>query len=198
MIDWEGIVREHRPAVWRTAFRLLGNRADADECFQETFAAAVEVVRSSRDPVRNWGALLVRLATTKSVDRLRQRVRRSSREVPGGGGTGIDDLPDRDPHARPGDRAEQAEMSARLRTALAHLPPKQADAFCLHCLEGWSYREVADHLETTTDDVGVCLHRARAALKQRLAFILSDEAPTTGAAESRRQPREQRADEVSR
>ena len=201
MIDWEGIVREHRSAVWRTTHRLLGNRADADECFQETFAAAVEWVRSNGNPVRNWGALLVRLATARAVDRLRQRVRRSSREVPGGGGgTGIDDLPDREPHARPGDRAEQAELSARLRAALAHLPPKQADAFCLHCLEGWSYREVADHLETTTDDVGVCLHRARAALKERLAFILSDEAPpTTGAAEPpRRQSREQRADEVSR
>src|ERR687893_2656305 len=100
MIDWEGIVREHRPAVWRTAHRLLGNRADADECFQETFAAAVEWVGTSNHPVRNWGALLVRLATARSVDRLRQRVRRSSREVPGGGnGTGIDDLPDRETHA---------------------------------------------------------------------------------------------------
>src|SRR5688500_14450177 len=198
MIDWEGIVREHRPAVWRTAHRLLGNHADADECFQETFAAAVEVVRSSPAPIRNWGALLVRLATTKSVDRLRQRVRRSSREVPGGGGLTIDALPDRVAHDRPHDRVQQAEMSARLRTALAHLPSKQADAFCLHCLEGWTYREVADHLETSVDDVGVCLHRARAALKERLAFILSDEAPTTGAAEPRRRPREQRADEVSR
>src|SRR5688572_25267646 len=155
MIDWECIVREHRPAVWRTAHRLLGNHADADECFQETFAAAVEVVRSSGTPVRNWGALLVRLATTKSVDRLRQRVRRSSREVPGGGGLTIDALPNREAHARPGERAQQAEMSARLRAALAHLPSKQADAFCLHCLEGWSYREVAEHLDTTVADVGV-------------------------------------------
>lgn len=186
MIDWEGIVREHRPAVWRTAHRLLGNRADADECFQETFAAAVEVVRASRSPIRNWGALLVRLATSKSVDRLRQRVRRSSREVPGGGGLTIDVLPDREAQSRPVDRAQQAEMSARLRVALAHLPPKQADAFCLHCLEGWTYREVAGHLDTTTTDVGVSVHRARSALKQHLGFILSSEAPmTTGTTETR-------------
>jgi RNA polymerase sigma-70 factor (ECF subfamily) len=177
MIDWEAILREHRPAVWRTAHRLLGNHDDADECFQETFAAAVEVVRASRSPIRNWGALLVRLATTKSVDRLRQRVRRSSREVPGGGGgLTIDFLPDREIQSRPEDHAQQAEMSARLRVALAHLPPKQADAFCLHCLQGFSYREVAEQLDTTTTDVGVCVHRARAALKQYLAFVLSSEA----------------------
>ena len=197
MIDWEGIVREHRPAVWRAAHRLLGNRADADECFQETFAAAVAFVRDSRHPVRNWGALLVRLATARAVDRLRQRVRRTSREVPGGRFV-IDALPDRDPDSRPDGRAEQAEMSARLRAALAHLPPKQADVFCLHCLEGWTYREIAAHLETTTDDVGVSLHRARAALKEHLAFLLpSPGATTAGAAESR-QRRDQRTDEVSR
>jgi RNA polymerase sigma-70 factor (ECF subfamily) len=198
MIDWEGIVHEHRPAVWRAAHRLLGNRADADECFQETFAAAVEWVRAGKGPVRNWGALLVRLATARAVDRLRQRVRRTSREVPGGGPSGIDALPDRHPDARPDGRAEQAEMSARLRLALAHLPPKQADVFCLHCLEGWSYREVAAHLETTVDDVGVCLHRARAALKEQIGFLLFPEAILTGAAERPRRQRDPRADEVSR
>ena len=183
MIDWEGIVREHRPAVWRAAYRLLGNRADADECFQETFAAAVAFVRASRHPVRNWGALLVRLATARAVDRLRQRVRRTSREVPGGGRFVIDALPDRDPDSRPDGRAEQAEMSARLRSCLAHLPPKQADAFCLHCLEGWSYREVAEEMNESADHVGVLIHRARAALKERLAMILPDQAKA-GAGES--------------
>ena len=67
MIDWEGIVRSEGPAVWRTAHRLTGNRADADECFQETFAAAVEVVRRHSEPVYNWRAMLVRLATAKAI-----------------------------------------------------------------------------------------------------------------------------------
>ena len=60
-------------AVWRTAYRLLGNRADADECFQEAFLAALEVSR--REPVRDWGALLRRLAAARALDRLRRRYR---------------------------------------------------------------------------------------------------------------------------
>jgi RNA polymerase sigma-70 factor, ECF subfamily len=198
MIDWEAIVREHRPAVWRTVHRLLGNRADADECFQETFAAAVEWTRANRDPVKNWGALLVTLATARAVDRLRRRVARSGREISAGELT--DQLPDRHLHEGPDARAEQAEMSARLRACLAHLPPKQADAFCLHCLEGYSYREIAEHLDTSVDNVGVNIHRARAALRERLAFILpaSEATTTTGHAESRRIPgRQPRVDEVS-
>jgi RNA polymerase sigma-70 factor (ECF subfamily) len=184
VIDWEGILREHGPAVWRTAFRLTANRADADECFQETFADAVALVRreASGEPVRQWHAMLVRLVTARAVD-----------------------LADHEHHTRPAARAEQAELSAALRVALAHLPPKQADAFCLHALEGWSYREVAQHLETSVDDVGVCLHRARAALRERLGSILPVANAATAAAdnESRRRLRERpgpngpRPDEVS-
>ena len=180
MTDWESIVRDHGPAVWRTAHRLLGNRADADECFQETFADAVEFTRRKIAPVREWRALLVRLSTARAVDRLRQRIRRTSQEI---SGDVIGYLSDPHLDSRPTDRAEQAEMSARLRVALTHLPPKQADAFCLHCLEGWSYREVADQMNESADHVGVLIHRARAALKAQLAIVLLDEAKA-GAGES--------------
>jgi RNA polymerase sigma-70 factor, ECF subfamily len=176
MIDWERIVHDDGPAVWRTAQRLLGNRADADECFQETFAAAVELTRrADAGPIRKWRSLLVRLATARAVDRLRQRIWRTSRET--SDETAVDRLVDHHDSSRPHVRAEQAEMSVRLRAALAHLPPKQADAFCLHCLEGWSYREVAEHLEESIDHVGVLIHRARAALQDRIASILPDRSP---------------------
>ena len=52
-------------------------------------------------------------------------------------------------------------MSARLRSALTHLPPKQADVFCLHCLEGFSYREVAEQLDESVENIGVLLHAWR-------------------------------------
>jgi RNA polymerase sigma factor (sigma-70 family) len=71
--DWQTIVTECGPLVWRTAYRLLGNHADTADCFQETFLAALELSR--RQPVRNMSGLLVRLATTRAIDRLRQRVR---------------------------------------------------------------------------------------------------------------------------
>ena len=180
MIDWPRIVREHGPAVWRTAFRLLGNRADADECFQEAFAGALSISRESVDPIRSWGGLLVRLATARGIDRLRQRVRRTSRES-GDAAHAIDASLE----SRPLDAAERSELSGRLRIALSHLPSKQADAFCLHCLEGWSYREVAEQLDVTVDHVGVLVHRARIALRQRIDEILPDPEATTGPATPR-------------
>ena len=171
MIDWEGILRNDGPAVWRTAQRLLGNHADADECFQEAFVSALQLAQQNGEPVRNWRALLVRLATARAVDRLRQRIGRAAHEIDDGR---VARLPDDDPNSQPGDRAQQAELSARLRDALTHLPPKQADAFCLHCLEGWSYREVAEQLDESVDHVGVLIHRARAALRERIASIIPE------------------------
>ncbi|MGD0461574.1 MAG: RNA polymerase sigma factor [Tepidisphaeraceae bacterium] len=170
-MDWEGIVRDDGPEVWRAAYRLLGNEADADECFQEAFAAALEFSRRNQ-PVRHWRAFLIRLASAKAIDRLRQRISRKTREAPG---AMVNVLADDRPNSRPSDQAEQAEQSARRRLALTHLPPKQADAFCLHCLEGYSYREVAEQLGASVDDVGVLLHRARAALRERIAWIISSE-----------------------
>ena len=48
------------------------------------------------------------------------------------------------------------------------MPPNQAEAFCLHHLEEWSYREIAGHLAISVDAVGVLLHRARKRLRERL------------------------------
>src|SRR5690348_2888597 len=77
-MDWQAILEQEGPVVWRTAYRLLGDPVEAEECFQETFLAALQLAR--RQPVQSWRALLQRVATTRAVDRLRQRCRRRSRE----------------------------------------------------------------------------------------------------------------------
>src|SRR5262245_59124613 len=106
MSDWPEIMEQEGAAVWRTAYRLLGNRADADECFQEAFLAALEVSR--RESVRDWGALLRRLASSRAVDRLRRRYRhREDRPV-----ADWDDLTD--PSPSPSQVAEDAERAESL------------------------------------------------------------------------------------
>jgi len=168
--DWQGIVSRDGPVVWRTVYRLLGNRADAEDCYQETFLSALDLWR--RQPVRNSRAMLQRLATARAMDRLRSRYRHAAR----GHVAGIDSECDQSAATSPGpsESAESAELSARLRDALATLPAKQADVFCLFSLDGWSYQEIADHLNMTLDAVGVALHRARAKLRQKLASLAPD------------------------
>jgi len=163
LTDWEGILAREGPAVWRTVYRLLGRRADAEDCFQETFLAALRLW--ARQPVQHPRAALQRLATARAVDRLRRRYRESARA----GTVTWDALPHLAPS--PPDRAAAAELSQRLREALALLPAKQADVFCLYSLEGWAYAEIAKELKVSVDAVGVLLHRARAKLRAELADV---------------------------
>jgi RNA polymerase sigma-70 factor (ECF subfamily) len=161
MVDWDHITNRFGPSVWKTAYRLLGNRADADDCFQETFLAALKLSRGR--PVEHWGALLQRVATTRAIDRLRERGRRHARESP------ADFEPVDATGPRPPELAEASELSDRLRRALTQLPDRPAEVFCLHCLEGWTHQEIADHLAVSVDAVAVALHRARKQLHDLLA-----------------------------
>lgn len=160
MIDWEGILARDGPAAWLTAWRVLGNRADADDVLQETFVAAFEYARNH--PVPYWRGLLQRLATARAVDRLRQKIRRRGREEP----LPFDHPPDKG--MMPPEQAQDAELSAMLRSALTEIDPKQAEVFCLFHLEGWSYTEIAERLAVSTDVVGVRLSRARGRLRELL------------------------------
>jgi RNA polymerase sigma-70 factor, ECF subfamily len=161
MTDWDAIVREFGPTVWRTACRLLTREADAADCFQRTFLSAVEL--DAAEPVRNWHAALKRLATARALEQLRKRYRESRRtaEFP-------DELP-ADPTAPdPAELACGGELAQALRRALGAIDPQQAEVFCLVCVEGFSNAEAAVALGVTANHAGVLLHRARAALRERL------------------------------
>ena len=161
MTDWSQIVQQHGPIVWKTVYRLLNNEADAADCFQNTFVSALKLSRA--ETVRNWPGLLKRLATARALERLRQRCRDAGRlaRMPEGfdaaGKT-----------AAPIQLAQTTELAEHLRAALADLDDRQAEVFCLACLEGCSYRQIASQLGLTISHVGVLLNRAKSGLRERL------------------------------
>jgi RNA polymerase sigma factor (sigma-70 family) len=160
MTDWSSIVREHGPLVWRTAFRLLNREADAADCFQQTFLAAVEF--AERQPVRDWPALLRRLSTARAIEQLRLRYRSAARNAPLTDAEADPSAPDPLAHAAGG------ELADRLRESLAAIDPRQAAAFCLTALDGLSNAEAAEAMGVSANHVGVLVYRARQALRGRL------------------------------
>ncbi|UCG57518.1 MAG: sigma-70 family RNA polymerase sigma factor [Phycisphaerales bacterium] len=158
VLNWQVIIEEHGPIVWQTAYRLLGNHAETADCFQETFLCALDV--SQRQRVRNFPALLVRLATTRAIDRLRERLRRSRHE-PGF----VERATVRRANPSPDRQAQLNELATTLRDALAELPSQEAKAFCLRYLNDMSYRQIARELHIKTNAAGVLLHRAKAKLR---------------------------------
>ena len=70
--------------------------------------------------------------------------------------------------AAPIQLAQTTELAEHLRAALADLDDRQAEVFCLACLEGCSYRQIASQLGLTISHVGVLLNRAKSGLRERL------------------------------
>jgi RNA polymerase sigma-70 factor (ECF subfamily) len=164
VIDWQLIIEEHGSAVWQTAYRLLGNDADAADCFQETFVSALKFCR--RKQVRNFSALLTRLATARAIDQLRRRIRHSRSTTDNADWTALQST-----NPCPSQQAQHNELAEGLRISLSKLPTQEAQAFCLRYLNDMSYRQIANELGIKTNAAGVLLHRARAKLRE--SFELS-------------------------
>ncbi|HLW64373.1 MAG TPA: sigma-70 family RNA polymerase sigma factor [Gemmataceae bacterium] len=161
MVDWSQIVQQHGPLVWTTVYRLLRHDADAADCFQRTFMAAL--VLSRTETIHNWPGLLRQLGTARALEHLRQRLRQTQRLRPLiEESTATCRLP------RPEQAAVESELSEHLRLALAQIDSRQAQVFCLASLDGLSYAEIAGQLGLTVNHVGVLLNRARQGLRERL------------------------------
>ncbi len=164
MTDWARLVKEHGDRVWATAYRLLNHHADAQDCYQEVFLAACQMVpRDSSE----WGAILTCLVTRKAIDRLRVRSRlsRTARLD-----SSLEPVTKNDPM----NPILFAELTDRLRSHLAQLPEKQAEVVWLSCVEEWEHQKIADRLGVPTGEVRVLLHRGRQRLRDLLAPNLTD------------------------
>ncbi len=173
-MEWEHIVEQNSSIVWRTVNRLVPETTDAADCFQRTFISAWKL--SLKQPVLNWPALLRQLATARALERCREVARNRARhcEFPE---EGLIDKRSSDPASD----AETTELEECLRIALAEIAPREAEVFCLACLEGMAYREIGSQMSLSVNHVGVLLNRARSQLRSRLRRFVSN--PNTNAKE---------------
>lgn len=158
MSDWDGLVREHGPVVFGTAWRILGHAADTEDVVQDVFIEA-DRIRQTRQ-VRHWGALLRRLAACRAIDRLRQRKDTQP----------LDDQVLVDRADTPDAAAMNNELSQRLRQAIATLPAQEGAVFCLRYFDDLSNQRIGEVLNLRPGAVAVALHKARA----RLESLLTD------------------------
>ena len=146
-----------RPLVVGICWRILGHRADAEDAMQETFLQAYEL--SAKEPIHNWPGLLRRLATTCALARLRKR--RPAIDP------NVDQLLSQE--ATPAEQLERAELYARLRAAIANLPPRDAEVFCLRYLENLSHEEIVEALNLPYAAVTSAIYRAKKRLESEFA-----------------------------
>jgi len=160
--SWEEIVREHSARVYRLAYRLTGNRHDAEDLTQETF---VRVFRSLDSYVPGtFEGWLHRITTNLFLDmaRRRKRIRMDS--------TGDETAywPSSDPFGSPERAFEHGNLDSDVQRALDELPPEYRAAVVLCDIEGLSYEEIAVTLGIKLGTVRSRIHRGRARLRVSL------------------------------
>jgi RNA polymerase sigma factor (sigma-70 family) len=156
--DFDRLYRRHAPSVYRYAFAVLGNRADAEDVTQQTFLNAYRAIEQGTKPrkAENW---LLRIAHNEVRRHFRTNGKAVEVEfdeqvahpVPDGSGPGFADIV----------------------RALQQLPPTQRSALVMREFEGRSYAEIAEVLEVTQSALETLIFRARRALAEQLEDALS-------------------------
>ena len=176
---FEQLFERHGGSVYGFLARRLGDRALAEDLYQETFLR-VHRARQTYDSSRPFRAWLFAIAHNLLNDALRQRLSSPSIAAsaaarggdPAGDGhdTRVADVVD--PAPALDDRVEQREALRAVDRALAALPPDEATVLILARVEGLSY-----------DDIALVIGRSPSATKQlayrALKKVRADLAPTT-------------------
>jgi RNA polymerase sigma-70 factor (ECF subfamily) len=162
----ESLFRAHHGRVFRTAHRITGSAADAEDVLQSVFLRLIKG-QETYDLSQNPEAYLSRAAINASLDLLRRRSRINSvtlEEVQADSIVGRL----RSPEAEHADR----ELRTLIRQAVARLGKTAAEMFVLRYYEGFDNKEIAALLKTSPVVVGVVLHRARTKLRKEIGHYL--------------------------
>lgn len=171
---WDEVVELHSDRVYRLAYRLTGNHADAEDLTQEVF---VRVFRSldnyTPGTFEGW---LHRITTNLFLDQARrkQRIRFDALSD-----ERADRLSSNSP--APDDAYADRTFDDDVERALATLPPAFRVAVVLCDVEGLTYEEIAEILEAKLGTVRSRIHRGRSMLRDALAH----RAPAPGRARYR-------------
>ena len=159
-IQFDCWVEQHAAALFRVAFRLLGNPHDAEDVLQETFRSAW-TSRHLYDTSRSERAWLMAILRRRSADHWR---RRDSHESSLGEGDG--DLPSRH---EPEPMAD--ELSKNVQQALSSLPDELRETLLLVVVGELTHQEAADILGIPLGTVLSRVSRGRSRLRD---FLLGD------------------------
>lgn len=164
---FDQLLRPHMERLYRLAFRLAGNKAEAEDLFQDVLTK-IYVRLDDLISIEEPGSWLSRVMYNHFIDNRRKYARRRLLMVEEGGlpGNTVDSLPG---DASPEREAERGDNIIRLEAALAELSDDHRLVVLLHDSEGYKLEEIQS---ITGDPVGTIksrLHRARARLRDLLA-----------------------------
>jgi RNA polymerase sigma-70 factor, ECF subfamily len=161
------LIDRHAPVIVNLAYRMVGNRAEAEDLAQEAFLTAFKALSTFRADSK-FSTWLYRIAANKCKDWLRAR-------RPGLGPQDIDIDETLDLHVAeqrtPERLLSQQQVADTLDKAIQRLPPLYREAFVLKHVEGLSYEEMEQILGVSGDTLKMRVYKGRLQLSRELASL---------------------------
>lgn len=185
------LVERHGPVLLRLALVHSPSRELAEEAVQETWVAVLRSLHQfdERSSLRTWLCRIAMNVARRQAGRETRSTPMSSWPDDDTSGPTVD--PARfqsdgpwaghwtsfplDPSLLPERQLLSLEVRERVGEAVAGLPRRQREVFVLRDVEGWPGDEVSAALDITPGHQRVLLHRARAALRERLEDVLAEQ-----------------------
>ena len=164
------LVEIHQGAVTRLAYRLLGDRDDADGATQEAFIKAWARLGQFREECP-FGAWVSRIA----VNQCRDRLKRSKLVVMENGACPLDEVVDASPG--PESRAAGREIARRIAEQVRRLPGMQREVFTLRYYDDRSLAEIAALFRVDVGTIKTHLFRATHRIRRSLEALYGQRLP---------------------
>jgi len=184
------LVEEHQAAMLRIARMYVSSRAVAEEVVQEAWLGIVKGLDrfEGRSSLRTW---MYRIVSNVA----KTRGQREGRSIPFSALSGQDEEPTVDPtwfqaasepfpggwkafpddwRGIPEERLVAHETLTRIGSAIAALPPLQAEVIRMRDVLGWTSEEVRNALDLSETNQRVLLHRARSRVRRELDAYLTE------------------------
>jgi len=168
------IVSTWQDLVYNTALGILQSAEDAEDIAQEVFTQVYQSINTFKGESK-FSTWLYRITTSKALDHLR-RAKRKKRfafvhRLFGDDNEITIHPPD---FKHPGVIMDNKENAVILFKAIERLPYNQKIAFTLNKVEGLSYQEISEVMNTTVSSVESLLHRAKSSLRKWLEDFYRD------------------------
>lgn len=169
---FEILVQRHQKPVFNLLYRWLGDMEEASDAAQEVFLSAYRAIHEFRGEAL-FSTWLYRIAVNQAMSRRKRlavdQSRRAARDPvgPDEERDPLADLPH--PGPTPAQEAERNEAHLQIQQGLTALQEEEALIILLHDFQDLPYEEIGRILKIPLGTVKSRLHRARMALKARLA-----------------------------
>ena len=156
---FDKLIRRHLQPAFAVAYRILGQREDAEDLVQEAFVAALEHI-DTFDTQREFRPWLLRIVANRAINARAHRERRRTEAIPEHAASAVEP---------PSAGVERQEMQEHVRQALANLPERQRTIVQLSGFDGLNSTDIGEILNIPAGTVRWELHQARRALRTSLA-----------------------------